>query len=228
MKKISFCSTCKGRLWQLKQTLPENIKKLDALSEIVILDYFSDDGLKDYIFSNFYDFIESGKIKYFQMIEDYAYTSSYAKNVAHKLATGDILFNLDADNYIYDGLLYELRKLKDNQLFLPRLGLENEGILGRLGYTKNTFFRLNGYNENIVGMKGDDGYMRMKAHELKISVITSSVRVKAIQNSLEQKELYVNDGVIKNYHMPSPPVDYPNKWGVAQVIDHNGNRITIT
>lgn len=227
MKKISFCSTCKGRLWQLKQTLPDNIKKLDDWAEIIILDYLSNDGLRDYIFDNFQSFIENGKLKYYQMVDDFAYTSAYAKNVSHKLATGDILFNLDADNFIYDGLLYELRKLKDNQLFLPMLGMENEGILGRLGYTKNTFFRLNGYSENIVGMKGDDGDMRLRAHKLKIDVITASVRVKAIQNSLEQKELYVNDGVIKNYPMASPPVNYPNFWGVAQVIDHKGNKITI-
>lgn len=28
MKKISFCTTCKGRLWQLKQTLFKNIEQL--------------------------------------------------------------------------------------------------------------------------------------------------------------------------------------------------------
>lgn len=227
MKKISFCTTCKGRLWQLEQTLPKNLAMLDDYSEIVLLDYQSPDGLKAYIYQKFKEHLDNGKLKYFQMVEDYAYTSSYAKNVAHKLASGEILFNLDADNSIYNGLLYELRKLKDNQLFLPVLGLENEGILGRLGYTKNTFYRLSGYDENIVGMKGDDGALRIKAHELKMNVVTASVRVKAIQNSLEQKELYVNDGIINNYPMPIPPVNYPQTWGKANVLDSNHVHISI-
>ena len=53
MKRVSFCTTCKGRLWQLEQTLPNNLKILDDYSEIVLLDYQSPDGLKNYIFDNF-------------------------------------------------------------------------------------------------------------------------------------------------------------------------------
>ena len=227
MKKISFCTTCKGRLWQLKQTLFKNIEQLDENSEIILLDYKSPDNLKKYIFQNFQKELENGKLKYYSILEDYAYSSAYAKNVIHKLATGDILFNLDADNYIYNGLLFDLRQLKDNQLLLPRLGNENEGILGRIGYTKNTFYKLNGYNENIVGMKGDDGDLRVRAFNLDISVITASYRVSAIQNSREQKELYVNDGIICNYHKPSPPLNYPKEWGKAKVIDQYGKVIQL-
>ena len=227
MKKISFCTTCKGRLWQLKQTLFKNIEQLDENSEIILLDYQSPDDLKKYIFQNFQKELENGKLKYYSILEDYAYSSAYAKNVIHKLATGDILFNLDADNYIYNGLLFDLRQLNDNQLLLLRLGNENEGILGRIGYTKNTFYKLNGYNENIVGMKGDDGDLRIRAFNLGISVITASYRVSAIQNSREQKELYVNDGIICNYHNPSPPLNYPKEWGKATIKDKNENIIIL-
>jgi hypothetical protein len=224
--KISYCTTCKGRLWQLKQTLPENLKLLDEDSEIVLLDYQSPDGLKEYIFENFMEALQNGKLKYFQMVDDYAFTSAYAKNVVHRLATGDILFNLDADNYIYEGLEYELRKLTDNQIFLPLLGYENEGILGRVGYTKNVFYELNGYDETIVGMKGDDGELRIKAHQLKLFPVTASFRTKAIQNTRLQKDLYVNDGVICNYNRPSPPVNYPSQFGVAKVIDWKGQEVS--
>ena len=227
MNKISFCTTCKGRLWQLEQTLPKNLSLLNDNSEIILLDYKSPDNLKEYIFSKFFRYLENGKLKYFEMVEDYAYTSAYAKNVAHRLATGNILFNLDADNFIYDGLIYELKSLKDNQLLLPRLGIENEGTLGRIGYTKNTFYKLNGYNENIVGMKGDDGNLRIRAFELGINVITASYIISTIQNSREQKELYINDGIICNYSNPSPPLNYPNEWGKAKVIDQYGKVIQL-
>jgi glycosyltransferase involved in cell wall biosynthesis len=227
MLKISFCTTCKGRLWQLNQTLPANIKILDEHSEIILLDYQSPDGLQEWIFDNFQEYLNNGQLKYFQMHEDYAYTSAYAKNVAHRLGTGDILFNLDADNFIYDGLLYELRLLKDWQLFLPLLGVENEGILGRVGYTREAFYRLNGYNENIVGLKGDDGNLRVRAHHLRYHPIHASYRVAAIQNTREQKDMYVNNGEIKNYHKASPPVNYPAVWGKAEVVDQFGNTIKV-
>ena len=76
-------------------------------------------------------------------------------------------------------------------------------------------------------MKGDDGDLRIRAFNLGISVITASYRVSAIQNSREQKELYVNDGIICNYHKPSPPLNYPKEWGKAKVIDQYGKVIQL-
>lgn len=73
MNKISFCTTCKGRLWQLEQTLPKNLSLLNDNSEIILLDYKSPDNLKEYIFSKFFRYLENGKLKYFEMVEDYAY-----------------------------------------------------------------------------------------------------------------------------------------------------------
>lgn len=222
VKKISFCTTCKGRLWQLQQTLPQNIRKLDKDSEIVILDYQSPDGLKEWLFTTFPADIESGKLKYFHLEHEYNYTSSYAKNVAHKLATGEILFNLDADNYIYTGLLAELRNLRDNMLFLPRLFGNDEGSYGRLGYTKATFERVGGYDETIVGMKGDDGDFRVRCFPLKIRPVHALQTHVAIQNTPEQKELYTNIPGLSN-----PPLDYPAAWGKATVTDKDGNTIEL-
>ena len=221
-KKVSFCTTCKGRLWQLQQTLPQNIKKLDNDSEIVILDYQSPDGLKDWLFGTFKAELESGQLKYFCMEQEYNYSSSYAKNVVHKLATGEILFNLDADNYIYTGLLQELRRLQDDFIFLPRYFGIDEGSYGRIGYTKKTFEKLNGYNENIVGMKGDDGDFRARCIPLRVQPVHANRTHIAIQNTPEQKELYTNMADVEN-----PPVDYLAQWGKATVTDKDGNSIEL-
>lgn len=53
MKQISYCTTCKGRLWQLKQTLPVNIKLTNDIIDIVLLDYHSDDGSSTWKYSNY-------------------------------------------------------------------------------------------------------------------------------------------------------------------------------
>ena len=221
MRSITFCTTCKGRLWQLEQTLPHNLAKLEENCDLVLLDYQSPDGLRDYIFNNFQAELSSGKLKYFRLEHDYNYTSSYAKNVAHKLATGEVLFNLDGDNQIHEGLIAELRDLKHHQFFLPRLHGNDEGSYGRLGYTRRTFHMLGGYDETIVGMKGDDGALRVTARQHRLRPVHAKQIVVAIQNTREQKDLYVN--------MPgksNPPI-YPDRYGVADVTDHLGNMFSI-
>ena len=43
--KVSFCSTCKNRLWQLAHTLPDNLAAIaaDSYSEMVLVNYNSED-----------------------------------------------------------------------------------------------------------------------------------------------------------------------------------------
>lgn len=219
--KISFCTTCKGRLWQLKKTIAHNIKQLDDECEIVLLDYKSNDGLKNYIFSEYLNELKMGKLKYFEMVHEYAYTSSYAKNVAHRLARGKVLFNLDADNFIYDGLIDELKTLTENQLFLPKLtGHYDEGCYGRIGYSRKAFYRLNGYNENIIGMKADDGDLRKRAIPLRLIPIHAQQSTTAIQNTRQQKDLYTTDN--PNNTLTNPPLKMVDEWGYALVLDWQG------
>lgn len=199
---------------------------LDENSDIVLLDYHSPDGLEEYILSLFDYELQTGKLKYFKMVEDYAYTSAYAKNVVHKLAGGDFLFNLDGDNFINGNLFDEIRALKDNEWLVPKKSKELEGSYGRLGYSRQLFWDVRGYDETIVGMLGDDGAFNRTLIKKKFKWIYASQDSNPIQNTREQKDLYVNNGTtIKNYYQPSPPVNYPDDWGKATVIDINGKEI---
>ena len=53
-----------NRLYQLKETLRVNIDNSTNESEFIIIDYNSNDGLKEYIYDNFQDEILNGKLKY--------------------------------------------------------------------------------------------------------------------------------------------------------------------
>lgn len=212
---ISFCTVCKGRLWQLRQTIFKNLSMLQDDCEMVLLDYQSDDGLEDFIRSNFSEELKSGKLKVFKLLHDYNYTSSYAKNVVHRLATGDILFNLDGDNFIQEGLIETLRNLPENTLLNAQGAdvVKDIGSFGRLGYHKTMFDKLCGYNEDLVGMcLADDGDLCKRA-------LLSGMRLKSIltpldhiQNTDEDRHKYTNVDTLTN-----PPVDYPNQWGVGNV-----------
>jgi len=103
--KISFCMTCMNRLHHVKQTLETSILANRPYKnvEFVLLDYNSKDGLGQWVKNKMMKDIESGILNYYQMTNPKPryFNVPHAKNIAHKLGTGDILCNLDADNFGY-------------------------------------------------------------------------------------------------------------------------------
>src|ERR1044072_3062749 len=94
--KISFCVTCKNRLWQLQQTLPVNLRviKDDGSADLVLVNYNSQDGLNDWI-HQFHKEIETGILTYVHERTEQYFHCSKAKNLAHFIATGEFVVNLD-------------------------------------------------------------------------------------------------------------------------------------
>ena len=171
---ISYCTTCKGRLHHLRETLPKNLEaeKDNPDIEFVILDYTSEDGLGDWIKQNYSKEIASGRIRYARYDDGVHFKMAHAKNMAHRLATGDVLCNLDADNIISKDFSKYLNKLfQDNpHTILTRIRLslgdycktafiKRKGVLGlggRIAVSRDDFIELGGYDESISGWGPDD------------------------------------------------------------------------
>lgn len=169
--KVSFCITCKGRLDHLKETLPQNLKNNADYpnTEFVILNYDSPDGLEEWLQENYKAEIESGKIRYAKYAPAPHFKFAHAKNMAHRVATGDILCNLDADNTTGPGFAKWLNQefSKDKNICV-RPGvctLAKQHILhgdkrwetcGRIALHRDNFLQLHGYDERISYWGGDD------------------------------------------------------------------------
>jgi glycosyltransferase involved in cell wall biosynthesis len=97
---ISFCVTCRNRLWQLQETLESNLSVLGKNHEIVLVDFGSSDGLSSWVWAGFEDDIRNGRLTFFEVLSEVSWSSPKAKNLAHRLAKGNYLFNLDADNFL--------------------------------------------------------------------------------------------------------------------------------
>jgi Glycosyl transferase family 2. len=209
MTSVSYCTTCKGRLWQLEQTLTANLRTIRAQYDVdlVLLDYHSNDGMAEWVFENFIDDINSERLKYYRLTDDLFFDMSYAKNVVHKLATGDVLFNLDADNFI-GSTLPELRELKSNQILVnhPTFTRENKayGRYGRIGLHADAYRLLNGYDEAIAGMGMDDGDLILRALRKRMIPVYSKDQTIPINNTANDKIIHCDP---KTKHYQGAPIN---------------------
>lgn len=166
--KISYCQTCMNRLHDLKETLYLNLESNKSYSnlEFVILDYNSTDGLGKWIKENMMEQIESGRMNYYRTEEPKYYSMSHSRNIAFKVAEGEIVNSLDVDNYTFD----LTGKLKPSECWascINRIANQypEKNIFakskqrkhGRIGFFKNEFIdTLGGYDEELEGYGWDD------------------------------------------------------------------------
>lgn len=158
--KISICTTVMNRLGDLKQTLGKNIADNLAYKNIewVILDYNSDiDEVRPWVKIEFGDLVVLGIVKVYRSVGHDFYSMAHSRNIAFKSATGDIVLNVDADNYTNEGFA-EYINLLANQVPEKCIFAKGKKMLrGRLGFYRSEFTDiLGGYNEQLVGYGHDD------------------------------------------------------------------------
>lgn len=159
--KISLCTVCMNRLYQLKETLPKNISdNLEYGSlEFVVLDYNSNDGLEDWIVTHMAEYLKIGVLKYLRTTEPKYFLRSHSKNIVHKHSSGDIVCNVDADNFIGSGFAAYINDVfnrhKDCYLSVDRKK-SSPDFYGRICLWKADFWKINGYDEKMVGYGFED------------------------------------------------------------------------
>ena len=172
-KKLSFCITCMKRLSQIKQTLGINLKHnipLQYQIEFVVID-FGTEGLYEWIYENFTWALNTGYLRYLRTDKLTYWHASVAKNTSHYYANGDILVNLDCDNYTGKlGSLHIInifKKYGNQILFHQWSGTSKDGTYGRISYHRDTFFQLGGYDQRFLPMGYQDHDLIMRFQLLK-------------------------------------------------------------
>jgi len=119
---VSLCTVCKNRSAHYKATILKNIADNihDPNVEFILLDYNSEDDLEEWVRHNLTEHIESGIFTYYKTNEPEYFHRSHSRNMAFRLAKGDILCNVDADNFTGYSFTNYLREcfMKSENIFV--------------------------------------------------------------------------------------------------------------
>ena len=155
-----------NRVDDLRRTLPMNIVDNHEYPniEFVVLNYNSQDDLHDYMTSPaMLRHIRSGKVRYLRTLRPKYFSMSHSRNIAFLNATGNIVTNVDADNFTGKGFASYLNKLANVRAQNVIFAKGKRRINGRLGMFKDEFKSIGGYDENLVGYGGDDHSLMLRA-----------------------------------------------------------------
>lgn len=155
MLKVSYCTNCHQRLWQLQKTIAHNLSfTIAGEVELCVLAY-NDDTIEPYLKEHYSDYLQDGRLKVKTHIDPKPYSFGYVKNLSHAMGSGRVLFNLDSDNFI-DGCHEALLDLKSTELLVTAKSYLADGRGGRIGMTQSTFKQLGGYLDGQSAPDDDD------------------------------------------------------------------------
>jgi len=241
--KISYCSTCLNRFCQLKDTLEKNLNavKDDSLIEFIIVDFNGDDSIEmsNWILENFKNELDNSRLKYYKRKnKGFIWNVQIACNTSYRFSTGDIIVNLDCDNFIQINDSQIIRSIFDSTpnilLHMSKynlgtitniekydikikeeykhLGTHETGDAGRFAILREKLLNIGGWDENIIdAFYGDTDFI-----------------IRSLKSGLEyvHKKPFDDDSIITN--IPNPPVSterYNQLWAAyyrnTTISDHN-------
>ncbi|MBL0741056.1 glycosyltransferase family A protein [Chryseolinea lacunae] len=182
-----------NRLIHVKETLRKNIEDNQDYPnvEFVLLDYNSNDGLQDWIKMNMRKYIDENILRYFRLNSPQYFRRSHAKNVAFSLSTGDIVCNVDADNFTGPRFADYVNKIfsKEKNTVLTGIpvnhaSIKSRDVLGRLAVPRKTFMNVRGFDETMhaYGFEDFDLVERLHRKGLKRSIIRGKHFLSAISH----------------------------------------------
>lgn len=159
----------------LKQTLPQNLEDNSGSNvEFVLLNYNSQDETEDWVRENLMSYIESGLLCYYRESTATHFLPAHSRNVSLRVATGDILCNVDADNYTGLGFADYLIDVFGRDHGGKRPFANHPSVFepfdvgghGRIALFRRDFYYLGGYCEDFIGWGEEDNDLNRRMFDL--------------------------------------------------------------
>jgi len=206
-RKICFCTVAKNRLHHLRETLPINIQaNLDyERLQFVVLDYNSEDGLEGWMKSQMVEHLRSEKLVFYKTTDPAFFNRSHSRNMVMKLAEGDIVCNIDADNFTGPFFAKYVNDCfqADQNIFICTYSSDRnprKDVLGRICLKKIDFTSIGGYDESMehYGFEDYDLINRLQLLGLKRIVIDKPEFLNVITHS--DYERISEERIMKLFH----------------------------
>lgn len=178
MYRYSIITTCKGRLNDLRQSLPQFLRQDDT--EVIVVDYDCPDGTKEFVRSHF----PSARV--IAVENQPMFNLSHARNIGAQLATADVLIFFDADIIIADVFSAELNFQFNEPLYGTFKSSHGNSLRGSCVVRREDFELVEGYDELLSGYEGEDLdlYMRLRCAGIRMVVLNDN----RIMNVFEQSD----------------------------------------
>jgi hypothetical protein len=198
--KISFCTTCMNRFFHLRQTIIRNMENNLGYPgvEFVLINYNSQDGLHAWAEKNLKKYIDAGILNYYYTPDPQFFHVSKAKNLAHLMAQGDIVCNVDGDNFTGKDFAYYINFLFNQYGLNTMLHFRKKpfwGTEGRIALSKQNFMTLGGYDESFLptGHEDHDLMNRAKAYGISYYNIEIENFLRYLSNTTKEKSMNFED-----------------------------------
>jgi glycosyltransferase involved in cell wall biosynthesis len=167
--RVSLCTTTMNRLDFFSKTIIPNLED-NPDCEYVVLDYNSTDGTEAWVRDNLLSYIENGKLVYCKEFTATHFKPSHSRNMCMRLATGDILCNVDSDNYAGSGFAEYLARVFSTQYEQPKVIANHprvfepidQGGHGRIALLRRDFYYWGGYCEDFIGWGEEDNNLNLR------------------------------------------------------------------
>jgi hypothetical protein len=239
MKKVSYCTVCYGRLWQLAFTLKDNLENLKDDEELILIDYGSPDDTMIFVLGTIYfkKYIQENKLKFIKVLDIEEYNCPKSKNIAHRLASGEILVNLDVDNFLL-GMRDKIDKaFNQNKKRILHMHLKDKsGSFGRIALTNNNFYKLGGYDEKLFPHSHQDTDLIDRAQSINLEYVLDPLDSYVVANNLYVKNRYLKEDWFemreKNKKISEDNIingkfiaNQDKGWGACKIIQNYENTI---
>jgi glycosyltransferase involved in cell wall biosynthesis len=182
--KFSIVCTCKGRLDDLKRTLPEFLKQ--GNSEVIVVDYDCPDGTSSYVARAHPD------ARLVSVTNKPKFNLPHARNLGVAQAKGEILIFLDADVIIAGNFVKYIDQNLAAGSFAHFAAPARNSLRGQSAVWRRHFTAIGGYDELMDGYGGEDldFYMRLKLAGATPVRLPPHLVIDVIEQTTRERERY--------------------------------------
>lgn len=193
MARYSIITTCKGRLSNLKLSLPQFAKQSEA--EVVVVDYDCPEGTQAFVEANHPSVLVekvTGRPK-FNLPE--------ARNIGANRASGDILVFIDADIVVGDDFLSRLNFPQSDMVYGVFARSGTNSLSGSCVIRREDFVAIDGYDDLLSGYGGEDLDIYMRLRNLgarRVELDASEIR-EVIEQNHDDRIKYRESGLQRDF-----------------------------